>query len=144
MGVLYYCNTNPITAMGVKVSRSRNLKQKVYEILTSPKIQTNGVILNNCIDQVCLCFDRLLLLNLSAVQVLHTQSQYLTTVQNRKKNISFGFWEKFRHDNFVSRSTDLYTVFKVHLADLDHRSSRSGHVDNTQCVKERHSFERHS
>ena len=33
-----------------KVSRSRNVKQKIYEILTSPKIQTNGVILNNCID----------------------------------------------------------------------------------------------
>ena len=38
----------------VKVSRSRNMKQKIYEILTSPKIQTNGVILNNCIDQVCM------------------------------------------------------------------------------------------
>ena len=34
----------------LKVSRSRNMKQKIYEILTSPKIQTNGVILNNCID----------------------------------------------------------------------------------------------
>ena len=30
----------------LKVSRSRNMKQKIYEILTSPKIQTNGVILN--------------------------------------------------------------------------------------------------
>ena len=26
------------------------MKQKIYEILTSPKKQTNGVILNNCID----------------------------------------------------------------------------------------------
>ena len=34
----------------VKVSRSQNMKQKIYEILTSPKIQTNDVILNNCID----------------------------------------------------------------------------------------------
>jgi hypothetical protein len=34
----------------LKVSRSRNMKQKIYEILTSPKIQTNGVILYNCID----------------------------------------------------------------------------------------------
>ena len=34
----------------LKVSRSRNMKQKIYEILTSPKIQMNGVILNNCID----------------------------------------------------------------------------------------------
>ena len=34
----------------LKVSISRNMKQKIYEILTSPKIQTNGVILNNCID----------------------------------------------------------------------------------------------
>ena len=34
----------------LKVSRSRNMKQKIDEILTSPKIQTNGVILNNCID----------------------------------------------------------------------------------------------
>ena len=56
----------------IKVSRSRNMKQKIYEISTSPKIQTNSVIPNNCIDKVCLCFDRLLLLDLSAVQVLHT------------------------------------------------------------------------
>ena len=34
----------------VKVSRSRNMKPKIYEILSSPKIQTNGVILINCID----------------------------------------------------------------------------------------------
>ena len=34
----------------LKVSRSRNMKQKIDEISTSPKIQTNGVILNNCID----------------------------------------------------------------------------------------------
>ena len=34
----------------LKVSRSQNMKQKIYEILTSPKIQMNGVILNNCID----------------------------------------------------------------------------------------------
>ena len=34
----------------VKVSRSQNMKQKICEILTSPKIQTNFVILNNCID----------------------------------------------------------------------------------------------
>ena len=60
-------------AFMLKVSRSRRMKQKVYEILTSSKIQTNNVILNNCIDKVCLCFDRLLLLELSAVQVLHTQ-----------------------------------------------------------------------
>ena len=36
----------------IKVSRSQNMKQKIYEILTSPKIQTNGVILNNCIDYI--------------------------------------------------------------------------------------------
>ena len=47
------------------------MKQIIYDILTSPKIQTNGVILNNCIDYVSLCFDRLLLQDLSAVQVLH-------------------------------------------------------------------------
>ena len=35
---------------GLKVSTSQNMKQKIYEISTSPKIQTNGVILNNCID----------------------------------------------------------------------------------------------
>ena len=87
----------------LNVSRSRNIKQKIYEIFTSPKIQMNGVILYNCIDQVCLCFDRLLLLDLSAVQVLHTQ--YVATFQDRKT--SFLFWEKFLHDNFVSRSTDL-------------------------------------
>ena len=34
----------------LKVSKSRNMNRKIYEILTSPKIQTNGVILNNCID----------------------------------------------------------------------------------------------
>ena len=56
----------------LKVSRSPNMEQKIYEILTSPKIQTNGVIMNNYIDYVCLCFDRLLLLDLSAEQVLHT------------------------------------------------------------------------
>ena len=56
----------------LKVSRSPNMKQKIDQILTSPKIQTNSVILNNCIDQVCLCFDRLMLLDLSAVQILHT------------------------------------------------------------------------
>ena len=32
------------------VSRSQNMKQKIYEVLTSPKRQKNGVILNNCID----------------------------------------------------------------------------------------------
>ena len=31
----------------VKVSRSQNMRQKIFEILTSPKIQTNGVILNS-------------------------------------------------------------------------------------------------
>ena len=30
----------------LKVSRSQNMKQKIYERLTSPKIQTNGIILN--------------------------------------------------------------------------------------------------
>ena len=83
----------------LKVSRSQNMKQKIYEILTSPKIQTNGVILNNCIDQVCLCFDRLLLLDLSAVQVLHTS--YVATFQDRKTNSFVHFWVKFRHYNFV-------------------------------------------
>ena len=34
----------------IKVSRSRNMKQKVYKILTYSKIQTNDVILNNCKD----------------------------------------------------------------------------------------------
>ena len=34
----------------LKVIRSRNIKQKIYEILTFSKIQMNGVILNNCID----------------------------------------------------------------------------------------------
>ena len=33
-----------------QVSTSQNMKQKLYETLTSPKIQTNGIILNNCID----------------------------------------------------------------------------------------------
>ena len=27
------------------------MKQKIYEILTSPKIQTNDIILYNCIDK---------------------------------------------------------------------------------------------
>ena len=90
----------------LKVSRSQNMNQKIYEIITSPKIQKNSVILDNCIDYVCLCFDRLLLLDFSAVQVLHTQ--YVSTFQDRKTNLhSFSFWEKFRPDNFVSRSTDL-------------------------------------
>ena len=44
----YLMSENESTLL--KVSRSRNMKQKIYEILTSPKIQTNGVILNNCID----------------------------------------------------------------------------------------------
>ena len=72
----------------LKVSRSRNMKQKIYEILTSPKIQMNGVILNNCIDYVCLCCGRLLVLDLSTMQVLHTQ--YVTTFQDRKTNLFFG------------------------------------------------------
>ena len=59
-------------AASIKVSRSQNRKQKIYEILTTPKIQTNSVILNNCIDQVWLYLNRSLLLDLSAVQVLHT------------------------------------------------------------------------
>ena len=58
------------------------MKQKIYEILTSHKIQTNSVILNNCIDYVCLFFDRLLLLDLSAVQV---------TFQDRKTNLFVHF-----------------------------------------------------
>ena len=44
----YLMSENESTLL--KVSRSRNMKQKICEILTSPKIQTNGVILNNCID----------------------------------------------------------------------------------------------
>ena len=44
----YLMSENESTLL--KVSRSRNMKQKIYEILTSPKIQTNGIILNNCID----------------------------------------------------------------------------------------------
>ena len=36
--------------VALKVSRSRDMKQKIYEMLTSPKIQMNGVILNNPID----------------------------------------------------------------------------------------------
>ena len=35
-------------AILIKVS----MKQKIYEILTSPKIQTKGVILNNYIDYI--------------------------------------------------------------------------------------------
>ena len=62
-----YENKSPL-----KVNRSRDMKQKIYETLISPKIKTNGIILNNCIDWVCLCFDRLLLLDLSEVQVLRT------------------------------------------------------------------------
>ena len=50
----------------IKVSRSRSMKQKIDEILTSQKIQTNSIILYNCIGQICLCFDRLLLLDLTA------------------------------------------------------------------------------
>ena len=61
----------------LKVNRSQDMKQKIYETLISPKIKTNGIILNNCIDWVCLCFDRLLLLDLSEVQVLRTY--YVTT-----------------------------------------------------------------
>ena len=34
----------------LKVSRSRNIKQKIYEKLASLKIKTNSIILNNCID----------------------------------------------------------------------------------------------
>ena len=46
-----YENSSPSKGLGLlKVSRSRNMKQIIHEILTSPKIQTNGVILNNCID----------------------------------------------------------------------------------------------
>ena len=44
----YLMSENESTLL--KVSRSRNMKQKIYEILTSPKIQTNSVVLNNCID----------------------------------------------------------------------------------------------
>ena len=44
----YLMSENESTLL--KVSRSRNMKQKIYEILTSPKIQTNSPILNNCID----------------------------------------------------------------------------------------------
>ena len=69
---LHHYGFTPHKMFLLKVSRSRNMNQKIFGILTSPKIQTNGVILNNCIDQVCLCFDRLMLLDLSAVQVLHT------------------------------------------------------------------------
>ena len=67
-------------AASIKVSRSQNRKQKIYEILTTPKIQTNGVILNNCIDQVCLRFSRLLLLDLSvsAVQVTYLVCNYFS------------------------------------------------------------------
>ena len=36
----------------LKVSRSQNMKPKIYEILTSPKIRTNSVILNNCISRL--------------------------------------------------------------------------------------------
>ena len=32
-----------IRHLEIKVSRSRNMKQKIYEILTSPEIQTNGI-----------------------------------------------------------------------------------------------------
>ena len=35
----------------VKVSRSQNMRQKIFEILTSPKIQTNGryvYVLTDC------------------------------------------------------------------------------------------------
>ena len=44
----YLMSENESTLL--KVSRSRNMKQKICEILTSPKIQTNGTILSNCID----------------------------------------------------------------------------------------------
>ena len=36
--------------MSAEFNRSRNMKQNIYEILTSPKTKTNDVILNNCID----------------------------------------------------------------------------------------------
>ena len=41
----------PVTkGVSLKVSRFQHMKQKIHEILTSPKIQKNAVILNNCID----------------------------------------------------------------------------------------------
>ena len=80
----------------LKVSRSRNIKHKIYEMLTTPKIQTNGVILYSCIDQVCLCFDRLLLLDLLVVQVLHTiHTYYVAAFQHRKKFICSLFGRSF-------------------------------------------------
>ena len=59
--ILYSCNTfqflhflnhqhSTVSTRVLKVSRSRNMKQKVYEISTSPKIQSSGFILNNCIN----------------------------------------------------------------------------------------------
>ena len=46
-----YGNGHNTSYVMLKVSRSPNMKQKIYEILPSPKIETNGVvILNNCTD----------------------------------------------------------------------------------------------
>ena len=48
--MLILCLSYSITTYCMKVSRSRNMKQKIFKISTSPKIQTNGGILNNCTD----------------------------------------------------------------------------------------------
>ena len=52
--LLWFCAWNckswetVIAPQMLKVCRSRNMKQKICEVLTSPKIQTNSGILNNC------------------------------------------------------------------------------------------------
>ena len=43
---------NVVCQHSAEFNRSRNMKQKIYEILTSPKIKTNSVILNNCIGRL--------------------------------------------------------------------------------------------
>ena len=39
-----------ICHMSADFNRSRNMNQRIYEILTSLKIKTNSVVLNNYID----------------------------------------------------------------------------------------------
>ena len=43
---------------------------------------------------------------------------YLLLFRIEKQICSFIFWEKFRHDNFVSRSTDLYHSWHWNLVSL--------------------------
>ena len=95
----------------LKVSISWNMKQKIYEILTSPKIQTKGVILNNYIDYIDCFLTDFCARPLSSAQLTYLVCSYFSGQKNKFVHLFFG-----RSFGMTILFRDLLTFKALHLS----------------------------